>query len=141
MAALVDSNVLVYCFDDRFPDRQRIARALMRSGLETGALCLSHQSLLEFVAATTRRSRGETPLLSDTDAWHEMQNFLSIYPVLYPTEAVLRAAVQAAALHRLSWFDAHAWAYADVFGLDEIFSEDFQHGRRYGRVRATNPFA
>ena len=141
MAALVDSNILVYCFDDRFPDKQQAARRLMRAGLETGALRLSHQSLLEFVAATTRRARAEAPLLSNTDAWHEMQNFMSIYPVLYPTEAILRAAVQAAALHRLTWFDAHVWAYADVFGLDEILSEDFQHGRQYGRIRATNPFA
>jgi predicted nucleic acid-binding protein len=141
VAALVDSNVLVYCFDERFPDKQQIARRLMRAGLETGDLRLSHQSLLEFVAATTRRWRGGAPLLSDTDAWHEMQNFLTIYPVLYPTEAVLRAAVQAAALHRLAWFDAQVWAYAEVFGLDEILSEDFQHGRRYGRIRATNPFA
>jgi predicted nucleic acid-binding protein len=33
------------------------------------------------------------------------------------------------------------WAYAEVFGLDELLSEDFQDGRLYGRVRARNPFA
>jgi hypothetical protein len=32
------------------------------------------------------------------------------------------------------------WAYAERYGLPEILSEDFQHGRRYGGVRATNPF-
>ena len=33
------------------------------------------------------------------------------------------------------------WAYADVFGLAEMISEDFQHGRLYGSVRVMNPFA
>jgi hypothetical protein len=32
------------------------------------------------------------------------------------------------------------WAYADVNGLTEILSEDFQHERFYGRVRAIDPF-
>jgi len=34
----------------------------------------------------------------------------------------------------------HLWAYADYFGLEEIVSEDFQHDRRYGAVKARNPF-
>ena len=140
MAALVDSNVLVYCFDPGFPDKQQIARRRLRDGLEAGRLFVPHQALMEFVAATTRRSRAGAPLLTEIDAWHEMQNFMSLYPVLYPNETVLRAAVQGAALYRLSWFDAHLWAYAEVFELDEIVSEDFAHGRLYGRVRAVNPF-
>jgi predicted nucleic acid-binding protein len=44
------------------------------------------------------------------------------------------------AAYQLSWFDAHFWAYAEHFGLEEILSEDFQHGRLYGTVRVTNPF-
>jgi hypothetical protein len=39
----------------------------------------------------------------------------------------------------LPWFDAHVWAYAEVFELDELLSEGFTHGRQYGRVRAINP--
>jgi predicted nucleic acid-binding protein len=45
------------------------------------------------------------------------------------------------ATYGLSWFDAHLWAYADHYGLDELWSEDFQAGRRYGTVRIVNPFA
>ena len=42
--------------------------------------------------------------------------------------------------YRLSWWDAHLWAYAEAHGIPEILSEDFQHGRHYGRVRVVNPF-
>ena len=30
--------------------------------------------------------------------------------------------------------------HAEVNGLDEILTEDFEHGRRYGTVRAHDPF-
>ena len=40
----------------------------------------------------------------------------------------------------LSWFDAHFWAYAEVHGITELLSEDFQHGRMYGTVTVRNPF-
>ena len=43
------------------------------------------------------------------------------------------------ATYRLIWFDAHLWAYAERFGLAELWSEDFQHNRLCGTVRAVNP--
>lgn len=141
MAALVDTNVLVYRFDSRDPQKQRAARDMLRGGLTAGTLRIPHQALVEFVSAATRPVANGAPLLPAADAWHEMQNFMTVYPVLYPTADVLRTAVHGAALHGLSWFDAHMWAYAEVFGLDELLSEDFQDGRLYGRVRARNPFA
>lgn len=45
------------------------------------------------------------------------------------------------AVYGLPWFDAQIWACAEVNGLPEILSEDFQHGRHYGSMRAVNPFA
>ena len=61
------------------------------------------------------------------------------FPVLYPNESVVRLALRGAAAYGLSWFDAHLWAYAEHFGLAELWSEDFQHDRMYGTVRVVNP--
>ena len=52
---------------------------------------------------------------------------------------IVRLALRGAAAYGLSWFDAHIWAYAEHFGLPELWSEDFQHDRLYGRVRVVNP--
>jgi predicted nucleic acid-binding protein len=139
VAALVDTNILVYRFDPRDLAKQARARQVLRDGLEAGTVYLPHQALMEFVAAVTRETPSG-PLLPAPEAWHELENYLTGFPILYPTVDVLRAAVRGASLHRLSWFDAHIWGYADTHGLDEILSEDFQHGRQYGSVRATNPF-
>lgn len=142
MAALVDTNVLVYRYDPRFPEKQRRARDLLRRGIADGSLRVPHQALLEFVAATTRpTSAGAPPLLSPEDARREAEEMLTVFDVLYPTGALVRTALRGAAAYQLSWFDAHLWAYAEHYGLAELLSEDFQHDRLYGSVRAVNPFA
>ena len=60
--------------------------------------------------------------------------------ILYPDDTVLRTALRGAAAYGLSWFDAHLWAFAEVNGIEELLSEDFQHGRLYGTVTVRNPF-
>jgi predicted nucleic acid-binding protein len=140
VAVLVDTNLLVYRFDPRFPDKQETARRVLRDGLERDDIRIPHQAIAEFVAAVTRSRKDGPALLSEADAWREAENLVDGVPMLYPTEAVIRTAIRGAAVYQLSWFDAHLWAYAECFGLHEIYSEDFQHGRLYGTVRATNPF-
>ena len=139
MAALVDTNVLVYRFDDRFPDKQRRATEILRRGIGEDAVRLPHQAIIEFVAAVTRPIRGHI-ILKQPDALREAEEFLKQFTVLYPNEAILRDAVRGCAAYQLSWFDAHLWSYAEYYGLPEILSEDFQHDRLYGTVRAVNPF-
>ena len=140
MAALVDTNVLVYRFDPRFPRKQRIATSLLRRGVADGSLRLPHQAIVEFVAVVVRPLCGGAPLLKPHEALREAEELLAQFDVLYPDEALLRLAVRGAAAYQLSWFDAHLWAYAERFGLDSLISEDFQHERLYGSVRALNPF-
>ena len=65
---------------------------------------------------------------------------LTQFPVVYPNEEIFTTALRGAATYGLSWFDAHVWAYAEYYGLDELISEDFQHDRQYGTVRIVNPF-
>ena len=142
MASLVDTNVLVYRHDPRHPAKQRLARDLLRPGLRDDRLVLAHQSLIEFVAAVTRprAALGNEPLLAPSEAHVEAESLLIQFPVLYPDREVFRTALYGAAAYQLSWFDAHLWAYAEVNGLEEILSEDFEHGRHYGGVRAVDPF-
>lgn len=141
MASLVDTNVLVYRFDPRFPDKQRIADDVLRQGVSAGSLRLPHQAIVEFVAAVCRPLPPENrPLLSPEDGRREAEELLSQFDVLYPTEGLVRTALRGAAAYQLSWFDAHLWAYAEHYGLEELLSEDFSDGRLYGTVRASNPF-
>lgn len=140
MTALIDTNILVYRFDPRFPQKQRIAEDLLRRGIAEDSLCLPHQAVVEFFSVVTRTMKTGEALLPFKEAYRETEELLIQFPIVYPNEHVLRTAVHGASTLQLSWFDAHMWAYAEVFGLSPLISEDFQHGRLYGGVRAFDPF-
>ena len=118
MPSLVDTNVLVYRVDPRDPAKQRRATELLEAGIADRSLVLSHQSIVEFVAA----------------ALAEAEDLMAQFDVLYPTRDVLVTAMRGVAAYGLPWFDAQTWATAEVHGLPQILSEDFQHGRHYMRA-------
>jgi predicted nucleic acid-binding protein len=140
VAALVDTNVLVYRFDPASPRKHARAIELLREGIANDSLRLPHQAVIEFVSVVTRPRRDKGPLLSKPEAYREAEELLSQFAILYPNEALLRTALRGASAYQLPWYDAHLWAYAEHYGLSELYSEDFEHGRLYGTVRALNPF-
>ena len=137
--ALIDTNIVIYRYDERFPDKQSIASDVLREGIVSGNVRIPHQVIVEFIAATTRGGP-EARLLDPADARREAEELMAQFPIIYPDDAVLRTALRGAAAYGLSWYDAHLWAYADVHGIEELISEDFQHGRMYGTVTVRNPF-
>ena len=139
MASLVDTNILVYCFDSRALAKRAAARELLRRGAAEKTIRVPHQALIEFVSVVTRSVRG-TPLLPLQEATQQAEGFMAEFPVLYPNDQLFRAALRGMAAYNLSWFDAHLWAYAEHYGIPEILSEDFEHGRMYGTVTMRNPF-
>jgi len=105
-------------------------------------LLLPHQAIIEFVAAVKRPMQevGGDSLLSRHDALIEAESLMNQFDVIYPTDITLRTALRGMSVYRMSWFDAHLWAYAESSGIRELLSEDFKHGQVYGRVRIRNPF-
>ena len=96
VAALVDTNILVYRFDTRFADKQKIANDILRQGILEDSVRLPHQAIIEFVAAVTRPIRGHC-FLKQVDALREAEELLKQFTVLYPNEAILRNAIRGCA--------------------------------------------
>lgn len=140
VAALVDTNVLVYRVDPRDRRKQDVAASLLRAAVADDSVRLPHQAIVEFMAAVTRPLGREPPLLEPHDAHREAEELLGQFEVLYPDAALVRLALRGHVAYRLSWWDAHMWAYAERFGLSELISEDFEHNRLYGAVRVVDPF-
>jgi predicted nucleic acid-binding protein len=140
VASLVDTNILVYRCDDGDPAKRIAATNLLRKGGADRSLRLPHQALVEFVNSVTRGRSGGRSILPREEAWRQAEDLLNEFPILYPNESVFRTAMLGMAAYRLPWYDAHLWAYAEHYGIPEILSEDFEHGRWYGTVRVRNPF-
>ncbi len=99
-------------------------------GIAEDPVRLPHQAIVEFVSSVTRPIRGYS-ILKQAEALREAP---------YPAEPIVRTAIPGCAAYQLNWFDAHIWSYAERYGLSEILTEDLQHDRLYGSVRALNPF-
>lgn len=142
MRSLVDTNILVYRFDPRDPEKQRIATRLLEEGIAKQSLFIAHQAIVEFVAAVIRPQTNlqGRPLMPLAEALAEAEDLMAQLPVLYPSRELLVTAIRGTALYKLPWFDAQMWACAEINGLPELLSEDFQHGRHYGGVRTVDPF-
>jgi predicted nucleic acid-binding protein len=140
VAALVDTNILVYRCDPGSPARRNRSIELLEEGARSGDLVLSHQSLVEFVSVTTRVRSGRTPLLSLSVARDTVEWFMMEFTVLYPDPDVVRMALHGVSSHGISWYDAHQWAYAAVHKVPLLLTEDLQDGRDYGGVQVVNPF-
>ena len=73
VTALVDTNILVYRFDRRYPTKQAQATEALRHGIENDSIRLPHQAIVEFVAAVTRAKTSDGfPLLSPGEARREV---------------------------------------------------------------------
>lgn len=140
VAFLVDTNILIYRWDPREPRKQAVAEALLRKYVDTGLLYVPHQAIVEFVAVAPGLRWMGQPVLTMDEVIRDAEELLVEFPILYPDEGMVWTALRGMAAYRLSWLDAHLWAYAERYGMGPIFSEDFQHGRRYGTVRVQDPF-
>ncbi|MGH2928028.1 MAG: PIN domain-containing protein [Solirubrobacteraceae bacterium] len=141
MPALIDTNVLVDRFDPRCPAEQAAAPARLRDGIRERSVVVPHQAIPEFVQVVTRVVGGGPALLEARDAGREAEMLRTQVDVRSPDAELVRIALRGAAASQLAWFDAHLWACAERSGLDPLWSEDFESGRRYGTVAVANPFA
>lgn len=135
MRAFFDSNVVVYAFDDSDRARQDVAQRLLARHSSAGqALVLSIQVLLETFNVLTRKKRAAA-----ADALRAIQ-LLKQHEVVAPSADTAMRALELAVLHGLSTWDALIVQAALESGCDTLFSEDLQHGRRFGALQVVNPF-
>ena len=135
---LLDSNILVYAFDQADPAKQRKAVEVLRTAFDTGAGLLSVQVLGEFFSVATRKIFHP---LTAAEAQEEVGKFLDSWPVVGITEMVLIEAVRGVKENGFSYWDAQLWATALLNQVPVILSEDFQDGLQAEGVRFTNPFS
>jgi len=132
----VDTNVLVYAYDRAAGSKHVRARELVEELWNAGRGTLSTQVLQEFYVNVRRKAR---PPVSPEDARTLVADYLAWDPVVNDGAAVLEA-VDAGHRHQLSFWDALVVVAAVKSGASVIYSEDLNHGQRYGSVKVVNPF-
>jgi predicted nucleic acid-binding protein len=135
-SAFLDTNVLVYAFDDDEPDKQEQARDLLDAPT-TDVLVLSTQVLAEFYVTVTRKLA--RPL--DPATARDAVAALSELPVVTADTDLVLAGIDLSARHKISLWDGLVVQAAVVAGCEAILTEDLAHGAVLAGVRVHNPFA
>ena len=129
----VDTNVLVYVFDDDSPRKQKVSRELLDR--EADRIVLSTQVLSEFYVTVTRKLGRPLPIGRAVEAL----DALCELPVHTLGTETVRAAVRRSAGSQVSYWDALIIETALAAGATVLLTEDLQHGQKFGRLRVTNP--
>ena len=132
----LDTNVLVYLFDADDPAKQRRAQELLSDQELQAQIILSTQVLQEFYVSVTKKLA--IPLDPDT-AFKAVQD-LAVFPVVQVDTPLILLAIRRSDKAKISFWDALIVEAALVAGATVLYSEDFQNGVVFGKVRVRNPF-
>lgn len=135
---LVDTNVLVYFYDQNSPEKQERASLVLNQLRQAGIGRFSAQTLAEFVNAAMRKL---DPPLTAAQACEQASLFAASWMVLDLTPQIVLEAARGVRDHRLAYYDSQVWAAARLNQIPIVFSEDFQNGQILEGVRFVNPFA
>lgn len=134
---LVDTNVLLYYYDQNSPAKQERAGLVLAYLRQLGTGRLSAQNLAEFVNAAMRKL---DPPLTAAQAYEQVMLFGSAWTIFDLTPQIVLEAARGVRDYGLAYYDAQIWAAARLNQVSVIFSEDFQDGQVMEGVRFVNPF-
>jgi predicted nucleic acid-binding protein len=133
----LDTNIFVYTFDLEAPTKAKRAEDLIADALASGSGMISYQVAQEFVA--TARKPFQTPM-----SFEQIERYwlTTLRPLLlvHSSPGLFIRALDLARRDQLSWYDALIVAAAIQGGCEVLYSEDMQHGRRFGDLVVQNPF-
>lgn len=133
----LDTNVFVYAFDHGSPEKLRIARKLIAEGAASRFAVVSYQVVQEFVNVALPRFQAA---MNES----ELEEFLfeSMFPMtaITSSSSLVIEALRLRNRRHFSWYDSLIVAAAIQSGCKILYSEDLQHGQRFGDLVVQNPF-
>jgi predicted nucleic acid-binding protein len=132
----LDSNILVYLFDNDSKAKQGRARELLELEGAGENTVISTQVLQEFYVTVTRKLAKP---LEPKPALAAVMALASLPVVQIYTDTVL-SAIRRSQSDQLSFWDALIVQAALEGGCKRLFTEDLQHGRMIDELQIENPF-
>jgi len=133
----LDTNVFVYSVDPSDPRKSAIAVRLIRSSVVEENGCTSYQTVQEFLNVALKKfSSVMTPELASIYVLNQMKPLVTI-------ESSMQLFIHAIGVqgrYTLNWYDSLIVAAAIEARCDVLYTEDLQHGQRFGDLVVTNPF-
>jgi predicted nucleic acid-binding protein len=131
----LDTNVLVYAYNNADLVKQRIARRLAARAI-LGEFSISAQVLVEFASTLLHKLRPRLTIEEVTEAL----DAIGPITLIKPDSDMVRRAIEAHAAYGTHFYDGMIIAAAERAGARKILSEDLNPGQKYFGVTVENPF-
>lgn len=133
----LDTNIFVYSFDRSAVVKARKATQLIRKALTTQKGIISYQVVHEFFHVALRKF--SRPMKA-ADAEQYLGTVFRPLLSVHSSPALYAEALNLQARSGLSWYDSLIVCAAIQAQCDLLFTEDLQHGQRFGSLQVANPF-
>jgi predicted nucleic acid-binding protein len=133
----LDTNIFVYSFDQSSVAKSQKSAQLIREALTTQKGVISYQVVQEFFNVALRRF---SQPMQAADAEQYLSTVFRPLLGVHSSQALYAEALHLHAQSRLSWYDALIVSSALQARCDLLFTEDLQHGQRFGTLQVRNPF-
>ncbi len=133
----LDTNILVYTFDDTVPELRARARELVEVALTTGLGMISYQVAQEFLNVATKKFA--VPL-DRADRNEYIEQVLAPLCRVWPTMALYRQASEVVSASGFGFYDSLIVASAMAGGCTTLYTHDMQAGRQFGTLTLADPF-
>ena len=133
----LDTNIFVYSRDDRYPEKKKTAVELIRNAVARRTGVVSYQVVQEFFNVVLCKAN---PPMRNDDAQQYLATVFRPLLAVHSSAALISEAIRIEGRHRLSWYDSLIVAAAIEAKCQILYSEDLQHGQRFGDVTVKDPF-
>ncbi|MDE2369186.1 MAG: PIN domain-containing protein [Burkholderiales bacterium] len=135
-AVFVDTNVILYAFDDGAQAKQVRAQAWLTACWQRRCGRISSQVLHEFYANARKRF---SSAISAGDARSEVRRY-QLWKPWHVDQATVETAWAVESRYRLNYWDALMVAAAQHMGCEWLLTEELQHDQQFEKLRVVNPF-
>ena len=132
----VDTNVLVYAHDTSVGRKHEIASSLIEKLWNDRSGVLSTQVLQELYVNVRRTAFNPRDF---AEARQLIEDYMAWQVIISDSRAILEA-LEFEKRYQISFRDALIVQAANTAEVGVLFTEDLNHGQRYGEVTALNPF-
>jgi predicted nucleic acid-binding protein len=133
----LDTNIFVYSFDQSANAKAGRAAQLIREALTTQKGVVSYQVVQEFFNVALKKFAQP---MQPADAGQYLITVFRPLLAIHSSQALYAEALFLHAQSKLSWYDALIVSAAIQAQCEVLFSEDLQHGQRFGSLQIRNPF-
>jgi predicted nucleic acid-binding protein len=134
----LDTNILIYIFDDSAPLKQQCAKNLIETALREGRGCISYQVIQECLNFLVQKAQKKASI---ADANLFLTTVLEpLCQLSLPNLSIYREALHIKEKWKYGFYDSIIIASALRLNCKILYSEDMHHQQRIDHLTIRNPF-